>query len=160
MPMTKQEVADFLSVSTRAVESYAAKGRLSVTYTKGKRGQIAVFDDGEVKRLKDELAQPAYPQRPGVSSPEQPHTQAIVPFGRSGLVPIGAGEGASVLEAYRRFVPVADKLLLKLDEASALTGLSRGILRQAIEDKKLKARIIGKGWRVKRDDLDAYVRKL
>ncbi|MGI8566521.1 MAG: hypothetical protein ACR2LZ_08590 [Pyrinomonadaceae bacterium] len=84
--MTKQEVADFLSVSTRAVESYAAKGRLSVTYTKGKRGQIAVFDDGEVKRLKDELAQPAYPQRPGVSSPEQTHTQAIVPFGRSGLV--------------------------------------------------------------------------
>jgi excisionase family DNA binding protein len=57
-------------------------------------------------------------------------------------------------------VPVADKLLLKLDEASALTGLSRGILRQAIKDRKLKARIIGRGWRVKRDDLDVYVKKL
>jgi excisionase family DNA binding protein len=45
-------------------------------------------------------------------------------------------------------------------EASQLSGLSRRILRQAIEEKKLKARIIGRGWRVKRADLDAYVMKL
>jgi excisionase family DNA binding protein len=51
-------------------------------------------------------------------------------------------------------------LTLSLAEASQLSGLSRNHLRQAIEEKKLKARIIGRGWRVKRDDLDAYVRKL
>ncbi len=57
-------------------------------------------------------------------------------------------------------VPVADKLTLSLVEASQLSGLSRGHLRGAIEAKKLKARIIGRGWRVKRDDLDLYVKKL
>ncbi len=57
-------------------------------------------------------------------------------------------------------IPVADKLTLSLVEASQLSGLSRGHLREAIEAKKLKARIIGRGWRVKRDDLDLYVRKL
>ena len=57
-------------------------------------------------------------------------------------------------------VPVFEKLTLSLTEASQLSGLSRNHLRQAIEEKKLKARIIGRGWRVKRDDLDAYVRKL
>ncbi len=55
---------------------------------------------------------------------------------------------------------VADKLTLSLMEAAQLSGLSRRILRQAIEEKKLKARIIGRGWRVKRADLDAYVVKL
>jgi excisionase family DNA binding protein len=57
-------------------------------------------------------------------------------------------------------VPVADKLTLSLVEAAQLSGLSRGHLREAIEDKKLKARIIGRGWKVKRDDLDLYVKKL
>jgi len=55
---------------------------------------------------------------------------------------------------------LAAKLMLSLSECSRLSGLSRNHLRQAIEDKKLKARIIGKGWRVKRSDLDAYVQKL
>jgi excisionase family DNA binding protein len=55
---------------------------------------------------------------------------------------------------------LAAKLTLSLMEASQLSGLSRGHLREAIEEKKLKARIIGRGWRVKRDDLEAYVKKL
>jgi excisionase family DNA binding protein len=55
---------------------------------------------------------------------------------------------------------LAEKLTLSLVEASQLSGLSRNHLRQAIEDKKLRARIIGRGWRVKREDLDAYVKKL
>jgi excisionase family DNA binding protein len=50
--------------------------------------------------------------------------------------------------------------MLSLAEASQLSGLSREHLREAIEEKKLKARIIGGGWRVKRDDLDLYVKKL
>jgi excisionase family DNA binding protein len=57
-------------------------------------------------------------------------------------------------------VPVADKLMLSLVEAAQLSGLSRGHLREAIEAKKLKARIIGRGWKVKRADLEAYIAKL
>ncbi len=57
-------------------------------------------------------------------------------------------------------VPLADKLTLSLVEASRLSGLSRNHLRAAIEAKKLKARIIGRGWTIKRDALDLYVRKL
>jgi excisionase family DNA binding protein len=57
-------------------------------------------------------------------------------------------------------VPVFEKLTLSLAEASQLSGLSRNHLRQAIEEKKLKARIIGRGWRVKREDLEVYVKKL
>jgi len=51
-------------------------------------------------------------------------------------------------------VPIADKLLLTLPEAQALTGLSREMLRDAITSNKLKAKVIGKGWRIKRSDLN------
>jgi excisionase family DNA binding protein len=54
---------------------------------------------------------------------------------------------------------LAHKLTLSLIEASQLSGLSRGHLREAIEQKKLKARIIGRGWRMTRAALDAYVAK-
>jgi excisionase family DNA binding protein len=52
------------------------------------------------------------------------------------------------------------KPLLTLAEAHNLTGLSRGILREAIDGGKLKAKIIGRAWRVKRADLDSYIGKL
>lgn len=55
---------------------------------------------------------------------------------------------------------VACKVLLSLDDCRALTGLSRAILRDAIETKKLKARKIGRAWRIKRTDLDSYINRL
>jgi excisionase family DNA binding protein len=55
---------------------------------------------------------------------------------------------------------IAQKLILTLAEASTLTNLSRAHLRQAVRDGKLKGKIIGRGWRIKRVDLDLYVRAL
>jgi excisionase family DNA binding protein len=55
---------------------------------------------------------------------------------------------------------LAAKPLLKLDEACELTGLSRQTLREAIEAGTLKAQIIGRAWRVKRDDLNRYLKNL
>src|SRR5829696_6843563 len=67
--MNKKEAADFLGVSTRAIERYAAKGKISAIYTKNKTGQsLAEFNDEDLKRLKEELQQAPYPQRPKVES--------------------------------------------------------------------------------------------
>ncbi len=57
-------------------------------------------------------------------------------------------------------IPVADKLMLTLADAAALTSLSKDHLSAAIHAGKLKAKKIGRGWKVKRDDLDGYVKKL
>ncbi|MBN3945061.1 MAG: helix-turn-helix domain-containing protein [Nostoc sp. NMS7] len=43
-----------------------------------------------------------------------------------------------------------------ISEAQALTGLFREVLKSAIASGELKAQVIGKGWRVKRNDLKAY----
>ena len=57
-------------------------------------------------------------------------------------------------------VPTADKLMLTLDEAQALTGLSRAYLRAAITAGELDAKRIGRAWRVKRSTLEAYIETL
>ena len=70
------------------------------------------------------------------------------------------------LEAMRQQRPaapladIAHKLMLTLQEAVALTGLSQRRLREAIRAGQLKAQIIGRGWRIKRTDLEDYVRDL
>jgi excisionase family DNA binding protein len=55
---------------------------------------------------------------------------------------------------------VGQKILLSLKECRTLTGLSDDNLRDAIHNGKLKAKIIGRGYKVKRDDLDSYIKKL
>lgn len=55
---------------------------------------------------------------------------------------------------------VGAKLLLTLPECRALTGLSRSVLRAAIQSRALPARQIGRAWRVKRDDLERWVQAL
>lgn len=54
-------------------------------------------------------------------------------------------------------VPIESKILLTLDEAQGLTGLSKAYLRSAIKQGNLKGKQIGKNWRVKRSDLNEFV---
>ena len=57
-------------------------------------------------------------------------------------------------------VPIADKLLLTMPEAQALTGLSREILTKAIDAGNLPTKIMGKAYRFKRKDIEEYIDKL
>ena len=57
-------------------------------------------------------------------------------------------------------IPIADKFLLTLTEAQVLTGLSREMLKRAIVAGELPSRLMGKAYRVKRDDLKYYVDNL
>ena len=93
-------------------------------------------------------------------------TQSHVPLHVSGVVE----RLITALEALRSSNPpptatvsvadVAHKIMLTLPEATMLTGLSRNHLRQAIEKGLLKGKLIERGWRVKRADLDDYVENL
>jgi excisionase family DNA binding protein len=176
--MNKEDVAKALGCSTRQIEKFASEGRLGERiYVRGKRGRQADYKPEEVERLKVELEREraevighaaqtalAAPKREAVALVEQltasldrQHNDAEriiaaitslreAPAQLNGEAPPGVG--------------IMDKLTLSLIEASQLSGLSRGHLREAIENKKLKARIIGKSWRMIRADLDAYVAKL
>ncbi len=174
--MNKEQAADFLGCSVRALERYTQQGKLSATYVKGKTRPTVEYDEEELRSFKSELNGKLFPKRPAVEPPGKENlanpAHALARFGgipelgdaRQMVAAIVKESVAAALEARPDIapaaVPVFEKLTLSLMEASQLSGLSRNHLRQAIEEKKLKARIIGRGWRVKREDLDAYVKKL
>lgn len=176
--MNKKEAANFLGVSVRALERYVQQGRISVRYEKGKTRPTANFNPTELETFKTELNQPSY--KPAVQSgqntsnaePRQIATdvqpeidKALVYPGDIGDISVidklaGIIEGLLAKTETQPGVPIADKLLLTLPEAQALTGLSKGFLRDAINNGELKAKIIGRSWRVKRSDLDNYIKNL
>ncbi|WP_414552798.1 helix-turn-helix domain-containing protein [Anabaena sp. CCY 0017] len=164
--MNKQEAADFLGVSVRALERYVQQGRISVKYEKGKTRPTANFDSSELEAFKEELNQPtvkpAFESRQ-IATEHQPGTEKLVKTsGEIGVIDKLSSiiEGLLSTNDNQPKVPVADKLLLSMAEAQALTGLSREFLKDAIAASELKAKVIGKGWRIKRSDLDEYINQL
>lgn len=57
-------------------------------------------------------------------------------------------------------VPVESKLLLSLDEAVALSGVPRAQLDAARREGRLSARRIGRGFKIRRDELESFVAAL
>lgn len=164
--MNKQEAADFLGVSVRALERYVQQGKISVRYEKGRTRPTANFDEQELEAFKQELTQPTYKPRQ-IPTPSQVEEDTAITvssefseFGEVTAIDKLAGIIEKLLQREFPSVPVADKLLLTISEAQSLTGLSREFLREAIASGELKAKVIGRGWRIKRLDLDKFIDEL
>jgi excisionase family DNA binding protein len=159
--MDKKTVAERLNISTRQVETYASQGRLGeVKYIRGRTGKQADYDEEAVEQLRVELETPDH----ALMHRTDPNTGLLAPQDRERF--IAALEAISSREQTRAgldapsLVDLSVKPLLKLDEAARLTGLSKQTLRAAIETGKLKSKIIGRAYRMKRADLDTFIRKL
>ncbi len=162
--MNKKEAAEILGVTTRQVETYASKGRLGeVNYIRGRTGKQADYDAEAVERLRMELAEPdqhitalqaTNSQTSGLSL--LANTERLI----FTLEALGFKRARDPAHSSPSIADLAAKPLLTLAEAQTLTGLARGVLREAIDRGKLKAKIIGRAWRIKRDDLNAFIKKL
>jgi excisionase family DNA binding protein len=146
--MNKKKAAEFLGVSTRLVEKYASEGRLGeITYIRGKTGKQAEYDQTAVETLKKQL--------------ESPDTAIATKNPDARLFVAQLLEAMATREQPRNEpIRVSEKLLLNLKDCQLLTGLSRLTLRNAIDSGNLKARIIGRGYKIKRRDLDKFVNSL
>ncbi len=176
--MNKTEAAGFLEVSVRALERYVAAGRLACRYERGKTGKVAAFDPGDVEAFKRELEAPEVRAVPVVDNARQGAASATAPTSTALAKLDGRANpyGAQLMQALATLatmapavldkpsqavtVPTEAKLLLTLSEAQALTGLSREVLRAAIDSGALKAQHIGRGWKIKRNDLNLWIDKL
>ncbi len=146
--MNKRETSELLGVSTRLVEKYASEGRLGeVTYVRGKTGKQADYDCEAVEKLKQVL--------------ESPDTAIATKTPDARLIVASLVEAMTSREESRSAsVRVSEKLLLAVSDCRLLTGLSEQSLREAIHAGKLKAKIIGRGYKIKRQDLDEFVEQL
>jgi predicted transcriptional regulator len=146
--MNKKEVSEFLGVSTRLVEKYASEGRLGeITYVRGKTGKQADYNRDAVEKLKQTL--------------ESPDTAIATKTPDARLFVASLVEAMVSREEVRSAsVRVSEKLLLSVKDCRFLTGLSEQAIRDAIRDETLKSRVIGRGFKVKRTDLDEFISKL
>jgi excisionase family DNA binding protein len=162
--MNKKEAAEFLGVSTRLVEKYASEGRLGeITYVRGKTGKQAEYDQEAVEKLKAALESPdtaLAPATPDARLFVAQLVEAITTREQANIEAIRGLLSRSIEEPRSASVRVSEKLLLNLSDCRSLTGLSEGTLRDAIKSGELRAKIIGRGWKVKRQDLDDFIKKL
>jgi excisionase family DNA binding protein len=160
--MDKEAAAKKLGISARTLQRYTSQGKISVSYKHGKTGAEADYNEEELLRFKDQQESIIYQPAQAMAGGEG-QSQALAPVHRENAAIAGAAAAAAIFERLQPRKPrvaIESKPLLKLDEASLLTGLSRQILREAIEASKLKAKIIGRAWRIKRDELDLFLKKL
>lgn len=174
--MTKQEAADYLGISIRQLERHTKENKIGVRYEKGRTRPTPFYDDAEIARFKEAQERTIY--RP-VVEPMNTLNGDKTTQGDTGNGALSLVSQSPQMEVFARLFSgmaeaantprqqtkpsaqeAAAKLLLTLAEAQALTGLSRAVLRAAIDAGELPARQIGRAWRVKRDDLDQWVKTL
>ena len=184
--LDKKQAAEYLQVTTRSLERYTNEGRISVRYEQSPNGEIAMFDPEELKKFKTDkqtsrikpTVEPDRPQHDRPSNPQsqitrssQPQTELYNPpqetnFGLATLIaPLGVlfNNLTKAIDNHSSRVTTTElrsKLLLTLNEAQLVTGLSRDSLMEAIDNGELPSKIIGKARRIKTQDLERYIANL
>ncbi len=180
--MNKQQAADYLGVSGRAVERYTQQGKLSVHYEPGKTRPVAVYREEELRPLKSEIAANLYHQRPAVEKGNPANHEQAGDVGEVTALARGVGNadalaliirevatatvGALRADALRAAqapadgtppVPLRDKMTLSFREAAHLSGVPESHLREGYARGILRGAKIGRGVRVTPDDVRKYV---
>jgi len=151
--MDKKSAAQLLGVTTRTIEKYTRDGKLSVTYTQLKHGKQANYNESELLALKEELESVVHRSIVTTNTPESAISEVF-------------GDSDNQLQLLRLFAALvvtqslSKKMVLSLDEAAEVSGLTRSHLRQVAKQGLLNAQKIGRGWKVRTADLQAYVDKL
>jgi len=120
--MNKKEAAAYLGISTRQLENYARQGRLSVRKEKGRTGDIAIFDDEELRQLKDER--------------EREHGIIRVAVVREESSDASQANGAGAAPESRAIVRASTSELSQLAPHEFIDQLAAAILARQAEQKK------------------------
>lgn len=163
--MNKKEAAEYLNVSTRAIERYTSQGKLTPTYEKGRTGPAPVYDQVQLDELRKQMDEAADATRPSLKLDKKDKADkgdkdsALVL--RSGsradlaafIAAIDKARGESIID-------IAAKPLLTRAEAQRYTGLSRKLLREVVMSGKVREIKLGRAYRLKKKELDSYIETL
>ena len=173
--LTKEQAAKKAGISLRSLERYTSQGKIAVGYRAAAKGKQAFYEQADVERLRDELkagrgAVVLPPERREIvrQGPTEAPGEALASPAAQALIDgiIGAFRGIRMLpagdagpQAGRPSLSIADKLALTIPEAAALVGSSGHRIRAAIHAGELKAMkdTLGRGWRIKRADLEEWL---
>lgn len=175
--LTKEEAATYLGTSERSIERMVKAGKLAVTYQQGARKPVPLYAESDLDAVRV-VSHPIPASEATKATGDKSDSDlndtsgAIVPmdfnsqdaFAQLVSIATAAATEAVVKATNDRsdsdkndVSAIAAKLLLSLEEASLLTGLSAARLRAAIGEEKLVARKVGRAWKMRRSDLTAFV---
>ncbi len=157
--MNKQEAAEFLGVSVRAIERYMQQNKISARYERGKTRSVAVYDEEELRAFKDELAAPLH--KPTVENGTSPNVAngqtALAIYDGDSNLPSAPGSFGNFIQA----LSVLDERMLTVEEAAEFSGISEGALRRGMKAGQLpKYKGYGRGDRLKKSELRAYLQNI
>ena len=153
---TKKQAAEFLGVSTRAVERAVRRGQLQAQYRPGRHGLTAWFSSADLETYRDLQ----YARTPLGFAVKPPADSGFTIGTITPLAPPEGEQGRHSPSPRRRIandVPIPQRLTLNIEDAASLSGLPGQFLVENIQSGKLKAIKIGRSWFVKRTDLDTFV---
>lgn len=145
--LNKQEAIAYLGISERTLERYTKRHKIAVRYENTEHGRQPFYPIAELDRVKEERSSTYHP---AITTEETGIT--FTPQERS------------LLQVWVENTLVAQRLdyrlVLNLNEAAAISGLSKSHLLQAIKGQQLNAQKIGRGWKVRKRDLEDYIDSL
>jgi hypothetical protein len=162
--MNKKDAAQYLGISTRALEYHVTQGNIGRRMVKGKTGDVADFDAGELRRLKarlDDARAPRATVERDESSEAEPRSLArlsdiaplVAVLERLKVAPAGTHPGPPTIS------DLAHKIYLTEREAARYSGLPLAAIRGAREKLKT-AKHGGRAYLVKRAALEEWAAKL
>ena len=160
---TKAETAEMVGVKERTIERYAKDGLIGTVYEvrldkKGTARNIATFDLAEVLRAKE--GKLTVPARPAIESPGALAVVPVAPVAPVAPVVPEPAPGALVAALAEVLHPQPDTLTLTERQASALANLPEAMIMAARKSGQLRALRTGRGWRIRRADLETWVNSL
>lgn len=166
--MNKKEAAEYLNVSTRAIERYTAQGKLTPTYEKGRTGPAPVYDQAQLDELKRQMDEAAAATHSAVKPDKSDKRDKADNGDKDGALVLRSGSRADLaafIAALDRargqsITDIAAKPLLTRAEAQRYTGLSRELLHEAVTSGRVKEIKLGRAYRIKRAELDSYIETL
>lgn len=151
--LSKQEVAEFLGVSTKSVQKYVTQGKLSSKYERTKTGDAMFIPRSEVVALKSLHQKTTF----------RPAVETTLPATLQGAMPVQWLEKDTqsrimlAVEAFVTRASIPNKLMLTIEEAHNVSGLPKSYLKTAIADGKLEGVKVSRRWLIKRTKLEAFI---
>lgn len=164
--ISKADAAKRLNVSAKWLERRVSAGQLTAYKKPGKTGLETHFALADIEAIERERQSPVLAPRVEIRQDKTPGEQsALVPRDQfAALLEIFTKRlpDQTRQDATRAMVAVESKAFLTIGEAVALSGLGRSQIEAALKAGKLKARSFTgtRGKRIRRSDLDAYLKKL
>lgn len=164
--MNKAEAAKYLGCSESNLQRLMTDNKIGFNRVQGKYGPQVEFDQVELDRYKSEREQVLV--SPAIEN-YTPSTALTAPSNKGSNIAINTNEFTRVIgklvdvlsqQNKQVSLPISEKLLLNIEEVTAFTGLSSTVIRKEIKEGRLKAIKIGKGWRMKKEDLEMWVEGL